>query len=115
MSEEKDDEILKKLNEQLEEEKKEEAREKELEDEVEKRIKEKEREKRLEPKEAVFEGKDKKKKRVHIPKSYECPECGSENNVNPYGEEEIIFKYRGEILSYVRVCKDCGYRWGETK
>ena len=102
-----EDEILKRLNEQLEQD----ERETKINEEVEKRLEE---HKKREPRDAVFKTRDGQKKRVTKEKKYECPRCGSEES-KPLGNEETIYKHGGHLLSAARYCEDCGYKWGVVK
>jgi len=98
-----EDEILKRLNKQLEDD----DREKRIIEEIEKRQK-------AQPREAVFKTKDGGKKKVQKETKHDCPRCGSEDTER-LDEDGTIYKYRGDILSYIGHCKDCEHKWGITK
>lgn len=104
------DEILERLNRELEEEKK----EKDINDAVEERLKER---KRTEVRPAVFEDKKKKKRKVTIKrdKEYDCMFCGTTNTKKD--DIGYIMKVKGVLTNYEHVfhCTGCGKRQGVTK
>ena len=118
MVNEEEDEILKRLNEQLETE----AKEKRINNEVDKRRKqleeEEEGEEEAEPKEAVFLDSKKKRRRVTRSNTEKtvCTDCGS-TNLKVLGID-VIYKRKGEQLyhfSEVLRCRNCGHKFGVTK
>ena len=117
MSTENEDEILKRLNEKLEED----AKEKKINKEVQRRLEEQgeeEEEEESKPREAVFLDKKKRRRKV-VPRTTElpeCPNCGSTDS--EILDTDVIYKRKGELLyhfSEVRQCDDCNRRFGVVK
>ena len=117
MSDEEEDEILKRLNEKLEADEK----EKKIQDEVDKRYnepREEEEEEKKGPRAAQFKDKKGKKREVERRKpavKYKCHYCGSEDSVR-LDDGKTIYKYRNKdfdgLLKQVRKCTSCGARYG---
>lgn len=114
--EEETDEILERLNRQLEEEKRESLWRDEIDKVVEERLKET---KKTETRPAVFEDKKKKKRQVAIKrdKEYKCMFCGTTNTKKADDDMGYIMKIRGALTEYEHVfhCTGCGKRQGVIK